>query len=328
MRRLSQAVLLSLLAALFARGGAAQEIASADLQIQGVGLKVITVSATTGLDIPAAIQTEFGGRQNDQAPVVEGLLAVGDLTGPGIDTPIRLETAPGHKFQIPGLSREGVYFLQNIRLMKGSDFLQAATPSIATITVSNLLQTSVRVKQLTPEEIRARGISIDARNYDVFEYTFSFLVNGQIVEIPFPVIVDPRTNEVRQVPKETPYQLPEIGPITPPRWSPPDILTFELGPGADLPKEQEDKQKGGGGRVSIPAALVIPNSLAVLHQFFAVTLMVTNGAPAGSTVSLDSVTALIKPPAPLRTVKTTPAVAFGQPVPIVDATNGVNFLVA
>src|SRR5436190_3976471 len=161
------------------RGASAQMIASADLQIQGVGLKVITVSASTGLDIPVAIQTEFGGKQNDDAPAVEGLLAVGELTGPGIDSPIRLETAPGHKFQIPGLSREGVYFLQNIRLMKGSDFLQAATPAVATITVSNLLQTSVRVKQLTPEEIRARGISIDARNFQVFEYTFSFLVNGQ-----------------------------------------------------------------------------------------------------------------------------------------------------
>ena len=85
------------------RGAAAQEIAAADLQIQGVGLKVITVSATTGLDIPVAIQTEFGGKQNDDAPSIEGLLAVGELTGPGIDSPIRLETAPGHKFQIPGL---------------------------------------------------------------------------------------------------------------------------------------------------------------------------------------------------------------------------------
>src|SRR5688500_19321102 len=99
----------------------ADEIASADLQIQGVGLRVITVSASTGLEIPAAIQTEFGGKQNEEAQVVEGLLAVGELSGPGIDVPIRLETAPGHKFQIPGLSRERVYFLQNIRLMNGDD---------------------------------------------------------------------------------------------------------------------------------------------------------------------------------------------------------------
>jgi hypothetical protein len=328
-RFLRRALFVAFASGLLVRGAAAQEIASADLQIQGVGLKVVTVSASTGLDIPVAIQTEFGGKQNDDAPAVEGLLAVGELTGPGIDSPIRLETAPGHKFQIPGLSREGVYFLQNIRLMKGSDFLQPATPSIASITVSNLLQTSVRVKQLTPEDLRARGISIDLRNYDVFEYTFSFLVNGQVVEIPFPVVIDSRTHEVRELPRETPYKLPEIGAITPPRWDPPDMFTFELTDGGELPQTTEDPaQKGGGARISIPAALVIPNSLAVLHQFFAVTLMVTNGAPTGSSVTLDSVTALIKPPAPLRTAKSIPAVAFGQPVPIVDATTGVTFLVA
>jgi hypothetical protein len=328
--RTASALLLSVCTLfVFASQAHADSITSADLQIQGVGLKVVTVSATTGIDIPAAIQTEFGGKQNDEAAIVEGLLAVGEFSGPGIDAPIRLETAPGHKFQIPGLSREGVYFLQNIRLMKGTEFLQSATPSVATITVSNLLQTSVRVRQLTPEELRARGISIDARNYDVFEYTFSFLINGVIVEIPFPVIIDSRTHEVRTIPEVVPYMLPPVDQVKPPRWEPPMIETFELGAGPDLPQEQQDKgPKGGGGRISIPAALIIPNNLAVLHQFFAVTLMVTNGAPDGSTVSLDSVTAQIKPPAQLRTVKSNPSVAFNQPVPIVDATTGVTFLVA
>jgi hypothetical protein len=306
------------------------EIAAADLHIQGVGLKVITVSATTGLNIPASIQTEFGGRQNDEAPIVEGLLAVGELSGPGIDIPIRLETAPGRKFQIPGLSREGIYFLQNIRLMKGADFLQSATPAVATVTVSNLLQTSVRVKQLTAEEIRARGISVDARNYDVYEYTFSFLVDGQLVEIPFPVVIDPRTHQVLKVPEIVPYNLPPIQQVIPPRWHPPDILTFELAPPPEERPAVFDEPGGqaGGGRISIPAALVIPNNLAVLHSFFAVTLMVTNGAPAGSTVTLDDISAQIKPPAPLRMVKSIPSVAFNQPVPIVDAANGVTFLVA
>jgi hypothetical protein len=50
----------------------AQHLAAADLEIQGAGLRVITVSATTGIDIPAAIQTEFGGRQNDEAPECGG----------------------------------------------------------------------------------------------------------------------------------------------------------------------------------------------------------------------------------------------------------------
>jgi hypothetical protein len=327
LRRVVLSFFLAMVAMPAARAG---EIAFADLQIAGAGLRVVTVSATTGLDIPVAVQTEFGGKQNDDAIVVEGLLAVAELSGPGIDAPIRLETAPGHKFQIPGLGREGVYFLQNIRLTKGGDFLQAATPSIATVTVSNLLQTSVVVRQLTPEELRARGISVDPRNFDVYEYTFSFIVNGQTVEIPFPVIVDKRTHEVRELPKEDPYKLPETGTVAPPRWEPPEMMMFDLvpPPADETGVDDDPSRRGASARPSIPVALVIPNSMAVLHQFFAVTLMVTNGAPAGSTITLDGITGLIKPPAPLRTVKSIPSVAFNQPVPVVDASNGVTFLVA
>ena len=236
-RRVAPMVLFSLLAAGGSGRAMAQNIAAADLQIQGVGLRVITVAATTGIDIPATIQTEFGGKQNDEAPAVEGLIAVGELDGPGIELPIRLETAPGHKFTLPGLSREGVYFLRNIRLMKGTEFLQNATPSIATITVSNLLQTAVRVRQLTPEELRARGITIDGRTYEVYEYTFSFFIEGKLVEIPYPVVIDKRTHEVRPLPKETEFVLPPISNVVPPRWSPPAIETFALGPGGELPQE-------------------------------------------------------------------------------------------
>ncbi|HET8772701.1 MAG TPA: carboxypeptidase regulatory-like domain-containing protein, partial [Thermoanaerobaculia bacterium] len=328
MKRAALLVLFSLLAA----GGArAQHLAAADLQIQGSGLRVITVSATTGIDIPASIQTEFGGRQNDEAANVEGLVAAGELDGPGIDVPIRLETAPGHKFTIPALSREGIYFLRNVRLMKGGEFLQSATPSIATITVSNLLQTAVKVRQLTPEELRARGIAIDARNFEVFEYTFSFFIDGKIVEIPYPVIIDKRTREVRPLPKPVEFILPPVANVVPPRWSPPSVVSFGLGGDMNLPPEggpAGGASGGGPGRPSIPAALVIPNNLAVLHQFFGVTLMVTNGAPEGSTVTLDGVTAMIRTPTELRVVKSVPASGFNLPVPVVDTANGVRFLVA
>src|SRR5689334_20079206 len=77
-------------------------ITSASLRIQGAGLKVITESVTTSVDLPTTVQTEFGGKQNDEAVSLEGVMAVGELTGPGIETPIQLTTAPGHRFQIPG----------------------------------------------------------------------------------------------------------------------------------------------------------------------------------------------------------------------------------
>ncbi|MEA2337709.1 MAG: hypothetical protein QOE82_1716 [Thermoanaerobaculia bacterium] len=52
------------------------------------------------------------------------MTAIGDLTGPGIDVPIRLVTKPGHLFELPALNEKGDYILRNIRLM--SAYLAAA----------------------------------------------------------------------------------------------------------------------------------------------------------------------------------------------------------
>ncbi|HXI13364.1 MAG TPA: carboxypeptidase regulatory-like domain-containing protein, partial [Thermoanaerobaculia bacterium] len=309
-----------------------EEIAKADLEIRGStsSLTVVTISATTGIDIPVSIQTAFGGKQNDEVPFIEGTMAVAELTGPGLESPIRLETAPGRQFQIPGLSREGIYLLQNIRLMRRAEFLQSATPAVVSITVANVLQTKVRVRQLSPEELRARGITVDARNFDTFEYTFSFLVNGQTVEIPYFVNIDRTTRAVLPVANETPYALPPITAVKPPRWTPPTAIPTELV--EDVPYTPRPSEVEGSGRPqfrpSIPAALIIPNSIGVMHQFFAVALTVTNGAPAGSSIELRSVNASLKTPVELRIARSNPAVSIGQSVPIVDASTGVTFLMA
>ena len=202
-------LIIVVLAQLFCAAAARADIASARLEIQGAGLRVETVAVTTGVDIPTTIQTSFAGKTNDQAPATPGLLAVGDLTGPGIEVPIQLTATPGYRFHIPGLPRTGEYYLQNVRLMNGAAIVQQAAPSLAKITVADLLQTSLQVKQLTPDEIRARGISIDASHYDVYDYTFSFLVNGEVVEIPFPVIVDRRTHVVTPIRQQTDAGLPD-----------------------------------------------------------------------------------------------------------------------
>lgn len=243
---------------------------TASLQIQGIALEVETISVTTAIDVPTTLQTKFGGKKNDEAEAVEGLLAVGELTGPGLDAPIQLTTAPGHRFQIPGLSVEGVYYLQNIRLMNGTQFVAPASPPSAAITVANVLQTSVRVRQLTPEELRSRGIVVDGRNFDVYEYTFSFLIDGKVVEIAFPVMIDPRTHEVIPIAREQPFGLPPVTATQPPRWTPPQVIAFDMPPepsGEGLPGEDQIEKNPTRKRTSIPAAIVIPNSFAVLHQF-------------------------------------------------------------
>ncbi|MFL6247288.1 MAG: Ig-like domain-containing protein [Thermoanaerobaculia bacterium] len=320
-----------LIAGMLATAATAQaNITSTTLRIQGAGLRVVTESVTTSVDLPVTVQTEFGGKQNDEAIALEGVFAVGDLTGPGIETPIQLTTAPGGKFQVPGLAQQGVYYLQNVRLMKGGTFLQSASPATSVITVADLLQTKVTVKQLSADELRKRGITVDARNYNVYEYSFTFIIDGQTIVIPFPVIIDPRTHEVQPVASETPYSLPPQGLFEPPRWSPPQIIAMEFGEEGALPQPGEEPKERAqtATRSSIPAAIVIPNSLAVLHQFFAVAVMVTNGAPQGSAARLEELKATIKIPTALRTVKTSPQVSFGQAVPIVEPTTGVSFLIA
>ncbi|HUR79641.1 MAG TPA: Ig-like domain-containing protein, partial [Thermoanaerobaculia bacterium] len=300
----------------------AGEVARGELAIVGLGLEVQRDPVITAVDVPSYVQTTYAAPAN-------GMSALGDLTGPGIDTPITLSTIPGQKFAIPALHEKGDYVLQNIRLAGPSgEFLQAAIPNAATIQVSNVLETKVKVRQLTPDELRERGIFIDDRNYEVYEYTFVFGVGDQQVEIPYAVIVDKRTRQIIPASPAAFRMLPYPQRQKPPRFTPPYIEPFDLSPGG-APSSGTDADKSPRvGNVSLPAALVVPNGFGVLHQFFAVILQVSNGAPDGSNIRIDSITGTIHSPLTMRVAKQMPAVAIGQPVPVVDGHTGARFLVA
>ena len=329
-RRVIIVILLALLACITIANAA--DIDRKDLLILGLSLEVDTTIVVADSGIPAAVQTKFGGKTNDDAPPDNGMTAVGELTGPGIDTPIRLVTKPGHLFQLPLLYEKGDYVLGNIRLVSADGkTLQTAIPSYANITVTKVLTTKLTVHQLTPDELRARGITIDANNYDVYEYTFVFAFHGETVSVPYPVIIDKRTHEVITPPASDPYHLPPL-PVhqSPPRFQPPVVNTFPLeipdgGGGGQPPPDDHEPQRT---RLSIPAGLVVPSGFGVLHQFFAIILNVGNSAPAGSAVTIDSISATLDAPLGLRVAKSTPAVSIGQPVPVVDEATGARFLIA
>ncbi|MFL6246089.1 MAG: Ig-like domain-containing protein [Thermoanaerobaculia bacterium] len=308
---------------------AAGEVATADLNIAGIALEVSREPVITGVDIPAYVQTVFGGRINDEAPPTPGLSAAAELTGPGLTEPISLLTKPGHRFALPALHDEGEYTLQNIRLVNDAGaFVAQAIPSFAIVQVTGVIQTRVEVRQLSVEELRQRGITIDDRNYEVYEYTFIFGVQGKEVFVPYPVIIDKRTHEVRVVQAPDPYKLPELGIERPPRFRPPRVAILELAPGGDDEEPTQPPRERGGARPTIPAAIVMPTGFGVLHQFFAVILQVGNTAPVGSSIRLDSITAQLTAPLALKLQKTMPAVALGQPVPVYDKVTGTTFLVA
>src|SRR6266542_3723543 len=305
-------------AALFAAGARADQIGSATLNIGGRGLTVDR-EAFTGVDIPGVVQTKLGGLTDDAAQPGD-LQALAELTGPGLDAPIPLRTQPGRKFTLPPLHDQGDYLLQNVRLAdKDGNFLAPATPPTSVMHVSGTLETKVEIKQLSADDLRARGINIDLRNYDVYDFTYTFAINGQTVVVPYPVIFDKRTHEVVPAPGAKPFDLPLPQKETPPRWDPPSVAPFELdddGPGGpDGPSGGLDKDPNRR-RPSIPAALVIPNGFGVLHQFFAVILNVSNAAPKESKIQLDAITATISTPTGLRIVKVNPPVTIGQPVPV------------
>ncbi|HWW62543.1 MAG TPA: carboxypeptidase-like regulatory domain-containing protein, partial [Thermoanaerobaculia bacterium] len=212
-------------------------------------------------------------------------------------------------------------------------FVQAAVPSAAVITVTGVLDTSVTVRQLSPDDLRARGINIDARNYDVYDYNFVFGINGQTVVVPYPVIIDRRTHETISAPAPTEYKLPAptmTGP--PPRFQPPVVIPMILDDDTGAGATPDAQGSGGEAqrrkRPSIPAAIVIPTGFGVLHQFFAVILNVSNSTPLGSQIQLDGIAATIATPSGLRVVKVNPAVTIGSAVPIRDASSGATFLVA
>src|SRR6266404_4003037 len=93
------------------------EIARANLNILGISLEVDRAPVATGIDIPVAVQTIYGGKKNDDANPSPDLSVLGDLTGAGLDTPLTLATNPGRRFQIPALHQAGEYVLQNVRLV-------------------------------------------------------------------------------------------------------------------------------------------------------------------------------------------------------------------
>lgn len=288
------------------------ELGSAVLAIAGAHLTVSPESQTVPFRTSTIVETHLQGYDAGAGTLPPGVRVIGELVGPSLTAPLRLETLPGEPFRIPRLTVEGEHRLENIRLVDGEALLAFAWPRTAVLTVTQVLLTRVTSRPLTLDEIRAHGIVVDDRSMRAYTFNFGFGVDGDIRDYNVDILY---------------YYHREYGPGAmplnsggSPRFRPPGVAPFilHLGPGEEGPGVRCAEPLGcvEDAVPPIPGVIYFPADLALLNQFFSVMLMTTNGAPEGDPLVLRDLTAKIRLPGGLRAARTEPPTVLGSPVPI------------
>ncbi len=301
-----------LLAGLATGQPARAELGSAVLAIAGAHLTVSPESQTVPFRTSTIVETHLEGYDAGGGTLPPGVRVVGELVGPSLTAPLRLETLPGEPFRIPRLTLEGEHRLENIRLVDGETLLAFAWPRTAVLTVTQVLLTRVTSRPLTLEEIRAHGIIVDDRSMRAYTFNFGFGVDGDVRDYNVDILYYYHREYGRQA-----VPLNSGGS---PRFRPPSVAPFilnlsptEEGPGVRCAEPLGCVEEGVP---PIPGVIYFPADLALLNQFFSVMLMTTNGAPEGDPLVLRDLTAKIRLPGGLRAARTEPPTVLGSPVPI------------
>ena len=298
------------------RAAAAQaSLGSGTLLVAGTTLAVAPESQTVPFDTPTIVNTTLLGYDTAQGTLPADLRVVGDFSGPEIDGWLELTTVPNEPFRIPRLSLKGQYRLDNIRLVQAGELLAYAEPRSAGVLVTQILITQVTSRPLTLEEIRSYGIIVDGASTRAYNFTFGFGVAGNTFDYNVPIVY--------WYPKDHfgPPQITMLGSGGGgSRFHPPQMAPFTL-----TLKPREGPQGGGCADPSgcqeeetppLPGVILFPTDLSLLHQFFSVMLMATNGAPDGDVLTIRDLTAKIHLPAGLAQARTEPPTTLGTPVPM------------
>ncbi len=289
-------LVLGLLACLAPSSALARPLAAFDLTVAGLGLAVgpatqqvpkgVTSTVTTQLVLPHA-SIPLAALQK---LLPQDLTVKGELSGPAFATPLTLSAPAGTPLTLPTLALKGTYTLRNLRLVAGTQDLLAASPSVVTIeAIDEVLVTKVLTRPLSLDEIQQRGIAVDQSNYTVVNFTAAVGTLSNQVKIDFPVVL-PKAPMVSGdgggIPPEPPaLNLPSAA--NPNLVAKPIVFVPVL-----PPLEGEDEVE----LPPIPALLVFPGNIGFLHQFFQALLIVTNGAPEGSSLFVQDVIATIALP--------------------------------
>jgi hypothetical protein len=266
------------------------------VRIVGAGLTVSPSRQAIQVGVPTVVNTSFGG-----SAVPLGYVVRAELSGPAFAEDQALSAVPNSPFQIPALVVQGAYYLKNIRLMNGDTFIASANPSQVEIDASNILITQVTSRPMTWEEIQAAGIVLNTNDYKVYRYTVGLGLESGTVLLDFPVLFS------KSDPTRPPIVLNRLGlpgPPPLPNVLPPGPggtscgLKCEDGDGDDdlEPVEIDFPDDPAPEGLNLSGLLVFPNRITFLNQFFVVALLLQNGAPTGSSLTLDQVTSTIHLP--------------------------------
>lgn len=278
---------------------------SGQITVFGSRITVSPPFIETPSGIPIFINTTGNG--------INGVLK-GELRGPSIPGSLTFETVPGQPFQLPGLTTQGNYTFEDIRLMNGDQVVAMATPDHVEIHVIEILITSLSSRPLTLEEIRALGIVINENDFSAVSFNIALTFNSQQIQIAFPMLMPRRPNLQPVIPPPI-NGVGLIGPPPPPIGPQlPGALPYIVPMDFKATNPEFDL-----GLPNIPGILVFPNEIAFLNQFFSVLLMVRNGASEESPLAVNNLTAqIVLDPDDLKLVETHPVVPIGAPVPVRD----------
>ena len=296
---------LALVLALALPAGAQQSpLATTQIRILGLAVDVDTRPDLDGLqatmtavrDVPTGLATFVGSPADAAARAAPpGALVKAELSGPTFGAAVvTIAGPPNQLLEIPLLRVAGLHYVTNVRLEDaGGNVLLARDPAADPVVIDvldQLLVTQVTSRELTLEEIRAKGIVIDEDNFTVLNFAVALTLGSERVTIEFPSIV-PAAGAVLQEldcrsSRSSPPVQSELRRINIPNFS---LTGFRM----RAPPEQDEKEFNFP---PVDGVIIIPGNLAFLNQFFSVIVQATNTAPDGSGLVLHAARAAIDLP--------------------------------
>ena len=294
---------------LFLAGSAAAQtqqvkIGSLDLAIGGLQATVTPASPVIPKNVASGVQVVVtqNGQQLSPSAIAQyfggPFQLVGEYSGPGLTQTLEVPQSPPAAnslvLNLPAVTTAGNYTLSNLRFVVNGAPVFDVTPSTITVQViDQVLVTSVQTTPLTLDQIQAMGVVLDSSAYTGFQFTVGLQLSSQVVNVSFPVVFNQQGVPIPQ-------------PLSPPSVSPagvsvplPTIIPVLLGGADGSAGPTVTFPDGSTGSVKIPSVIVIPGNVGYLKQFFSAQLYVSNGAPGGSNLTVDTITGTISlPPGP------------------------------